>query len=309
MKDRYMLIGLIGLFFAADSFAQKGDELLVYSMKGTVTVIENNKESNVKIGKVLKPGSSIKTQPQAKLTMVCKQGKPLSVTKAGTFPIIKWKDSCSNGRNSLTSKFFKYMWDQLYVRSEDYKNENGDQKGSVAKNDAPVRGDIELEIEFIEGLNSMNYASGSFPLSWKTSINYSGKYYFTLTKNKTNTTVYADSVASNFILLDSLKRYMRLGESYSWSVATKRTGTSKGGIVKYQSVKIVNQQVLRFKNAVNIPEDKAAQYFRIAFSLENSGYPADAFLYYQKAATEAPEVSLYQQKLDEFKKIFRPDMF
>src|SRR5215213_3812616 len=113
------------LFFGVFSFgflcAQKGDELLVYSLKGGVTVVENNNESRAKIGKILKPGSVIKTQKLAKLTMVCKQGKAISLTKEGIFPVETWKDSCLVSNNSITTKYFQYVWDQLYARSDDYK--------------------------------------------------------------------------------------------------------------------------------------------------------------------------------------------
>ncbi len=299
------LLASVCLFFVCAAHAQKGDELLVYSMKGNITVIENNKESKVKIGKVLKPGSAIKTQPQSKLTMVCKQGKPLSVTKAGTFPVNKWKDSCETGHNSMTSKYFRYIWDQLYVRSEDYKKEHPGDAGAVVRNEAPVRGEEQLEIEFNEAFDTVNYATGIFPLSWSTNKEYSGKYDFILFNNNTGKELYKDSVDGNTILLDKLKKYMRPGNIYGWSVAAKKTGVYNGGVIKYVPLRTVNQQVIKLQRSVNVPEDQATQYFRIAYLLENTHYLADAFIYYQKAAKAAPDVEFYQEKLLEFKRIFQ----
>lgn len=299
-----IFVNFFCLLFFSSVFGQKGDELLVYSMKGNVTVIENNIESKVKIGKVLKPGSSIKTQPQAKLTMVCKQGKPLSVTKEGIFPVVKWKDSCATGQNSVTSKYFQYIWDQLYVRSDEYKRDHPGDIGAVVRNDAPVRGEIILEIEFNEALDTINYASGRFPLSWTTNIDYAGKYHFKLVNAKGGKPLYKDSIAANTMPLDKLKKYMLPGNSYSWYVTTEKTGICHGGIIKCLSVKTVSRQISKLKKAIDVPEDLAAQYFRVAYLLENSHYFADAFTYYQKAANAIPSIQLHTDILAEFNRTY-----
>src|SRR4051812_22140055 len=121
MKAIFFIVLVIA---SLQSIAQKGDELLVYSLKGNASVIENDKESKLKIGKVLKPGAVIKTQADVRLILVCKEGKPISVTKAGNFPISRWKDSCYTSQNSVSVKYFQYIWDQLYLRSEEYKNDH-----------------------------------------------------------------------------------------------------------------------------------------------------------------------------------------
>ncbi len=299
------LLTSLCLLILSTTNAQKGDELLVYSIKGTVTVIENTKESNVKIGKVLKPGATIKTQKLAKLTMVCKEGKPLSITKEGIFPIVKWKDSCSIADNSMTSKYFQYIWDQLYVRSEDYKKEH---PGEIDKNeriDAPVRGEKILEIEFKEGLDTINYATGIFRLSWSTNIEYEGKYYFVLRDIKSGKQVYNDSISGNSILIGDLSKYMQPGKSYNWTVAAGKTGISEGQVIKYLPVRKVNQQIIKLQNLLDVPEEKGTQYFRVAYLLEKSYYLADAFTYYQKAFNTSPDIAFFQEKLIEFKKMFQ----
>ena len=285
-------------------FAQKGDELLVYSLKGNVTVVENNSESRLKIGKVLKAGATIKTQREARLTMVCKQGKPISVTKEGSYPVVKWKDSCATPGGSMASKYFQYIWDQLYVRSDDYKRAHPDGLGAVVRNEAPVRGQEDLEILLEEAMDTINYASGNFPLSWSTNLSYTGNYYFTLS-SKAGKTVYKDSVSGNTLSLDKLKKYMRPGSSYSWSLATKKTGTQYGGVINYVSLKTLTRHINKLRLSVDIPEDEGAQHFRVAYLLQHTHYPADAWVYYQKAVVTAPEVEFYQEKLDEFKARFQ----
>ena len=133
-------------------------------MTGNVTVVENNAETKVKIGKVLKPGSMVKTQKQAQLTMVCKQGKPITISKEGNFPVNNWRDSCRADNNySMTTKYFQFIWDQLYVRSDEYKKEHPGEDGSLTA--APTRGDEDLEIYVNEWMDTVNYVPGNFPLS------------------------------------------------------------------------------------------------------------------------------------------------
>lgn len=305
------IFAVVGLLFVYTTHAQKGDELLVYSLKGTVTVVENNKESKVKIGKVLKPGSTIKTQKLAKLTMVCRQGKPLSVTKEGSFPVTKWKDSCeTSGHNSMTSKYFQYIWDQLYVRSEDYRKEHSDEVASVVRSDAPIRGEDDMEIYFNEAYDTVIYAAGSFPLSWTTNYDaYRGNYFFKLVDAKDKKAIYTDSLIDRTIGLDKLKRFMKPGGTYQWFVATKKAGTYTGGVIQYVPLKTVSQQIVRFQKLIDVPEDAAAQSFRVAYLLENSHYLADAFIYYEKAVKAAPGESFYSDKFYEFKKTFQLLLF
>ena len=287
------------------TYAQKGDELLVYSIKGTVTLIEKDKESIVKIGKVLKQGVTIKTQKLAKLTMVCKEGKPLSITKEGIFPIVKWKDSCVTADNSMTSKYFKYIWDQLYVRSDDYKKEHPGGNENYERIEAPARGEKILEIEFNEGLDTLNYATGNFTLSWLTNIEYTGKYNFILRDLKSDKEVYNDSIAGNCLPIGNLSKYMRPGKSYSWTVAAAKNGFSDQRVINCLPVRKVSQQISQLQNLTDIPEEKSVLYFRIAYLLEKNHYLADAFTYYQKAVYASPEIPFFQEKLNEFKKLFQ----
>ena len=286
------------------SIAQKGDELLVYSLKGNASVIENDKESKLKIGKVLKPGAIIKTQADARITLICKEGKPISVTKAGSFPVARWKDSCYTSQNSVSVKYFQYIWDQLYMRSEEYKNDHAGATASVVRGEPSVAGD-EADIYFDQALDTIYYNSGSFPLSWTANINYTGRYYFRLSNAKGNKIVYQDSITGNTVQLDMLRKYMKQGLTYNWTISTKRSPVVTGGTIKYCSAQAVAQRISKLQKLVDVPEDEAALYFRTAYLLENDQYVADAFVYYQKAAAAAPDITLYQERLNEFKLQFQ----
>lgn len=302
MKKLVLFICL-GLMHSA--FAQKGDELLVYSLKGNVSVIENNKESKLKIGKVLRPGCSIKTQANAKLTMVCKEGKPLTLTKQGIFPVTRWKDSCSTGSKSVSSNYFQYIWDQLYVRSDEYKREHIEATASVVRGEPTEPGNDSLEMKLYLALDTVCYSSGNFLLSWLPGNDYKGKYYFKLVDVNDNRKVYDDSIRGNTLPLQKLKKQMKPGHYYAWETSAKQTGWVAGGTINYLSPQTVKNRILTIQNDIVVPEDLAARHFRTAFLLEQEHFLADAFIYYQKAAKAGPGIKLYSDKLGEFKKQFQ----
>jgi len=293
---------ITAIFASVLIHAQKGDELVVYSLTGNVSVVENNTESKVKVGKVLKPGTTIKTQRLAKITLVCKQGKPITVVKEGSFPVEKWKDSCATNNNSMTTKYFQFIWDQLYVRSDEYKKEHPDDMGLTTA--APVRGEEELEIILNQWVDTIYYAVGNFPLNWITNKDYDGKYYFSLYNLKTKKRLFFDSLSGNSVDISRIKKFMRQGNSYSWKVSVSKKDEGQGGIIKYVSTSAVSSQVNKLKKLVYVPEDPAAESFRLAYLLQETGYTPEAFVYYQKAARSAPGISLYSEKLEEFKKEF-----
>lgn len=297
MKTIFFLLGIMTFINVK---AQTSTELMVYSVKGNVTLIENNKETKLKIGKMLKAGSVIRTESLAMMTMVCKQGKPLSVTKAGTYPVSKWKDSCSSDHRSMTAKYFQYVWDQMYVRSEDYKREHPEATASVVRSNPPM-GTEPLEIFVDPSLDTIYYAGNSFPLSWQPSYDYKGRYFFRLVTVSGNKTVYKDSLATNSVDLSKIKKYMKAGQSYRWIITAPTSQQVEGGIIFVTTQAIVNKKVESLQKAVDVPEENAAKFFRTAFLLKETQFIPAALEYYEKAARYAPDEPFYKEKLQEFK--------
>ncbi len=307
-----LLTFLILCFFYGAS-AQRGDELLVYSVKGKVTATYKNEETPVKVGKVLNQGMTIKTEKDARLTMVCKQGKPLSVTKEGVYPVSRWKDSCKNINGSITSNYFQYIWSELYHRSDEYKEDlEKNNNLAVVRGDAPYRYEVYPEgmlmVEFSPALDTINYATGSFPLAW-ICYDYAGKYQFQLYTSKERRLVFKDSIDGNEILIDRFRKKLKPGTSYAWTITAKaKTGVIRRRILNVVPEAKISDYIVSIKQTVDVHEDSAAQYFRIGYLLEKKHYLADAYLYYQQAAAADPEVSLYRDKLTSFRYEFHLDV-
>lgn len=290
--------------------AQRGDELLVYSVKGNVTAFYNNKESAVKIGKVLRQGTIIRTARESYLTMVCKQGRPIMVTDEGSYPISIWRDSCKTDKKSLTSKYFSYVWSELYYRSQEYK-EDLEKYGSVAlvRGDAPYRYEVypddTIVVDFKPQLDTINYVGKNFPLTWQF-LGFDGKVQFSIYTAKERKLVFRDSVADSRIFINRFNHKLKPGIRYAWTIlAPVKTGVIRRRILTCVKQEVYDNLIDSLKTVPVIAEDSAAKFFRIAYVLEKKHFLAEAYHYYQKAADADTSISLYADRLRSFVFDFR----
>ena len=300
------------LFMTLAAQAQQGNELLVYTIKGKVTVAYKNEESLLKIGSVLKQGMVIKAGRDARLTMICREGRAFTISREGDYPLITWKDSCRVDKHSLTSNYLQYIWSEMYHRSKEYREEM-EKYGTlgVTRGDGTdhVSGlpDGMIEVEFPEGTDTITYAVTNFPLSWM-AYYYSGNYQFRLYNAKNSEPIYADSTDRDHIWLSSISKKLKPGINYTWTItANAKLAPTGKKVLNCISAGALKKMIADFEKAVDFEEDSAARYFRTGYMLEQSHLLAEAVGYYQKAAESAPESALYKDKLENFRYQFRLD--
>ena len=300
---RINLILFTAVLYCLPSNAQRGDEMLVYAVKGKVTSLFKNAETPVKVGKVLYPGMILKTEENASLTMLCAKGKPISVNRKGNYPLTKWRDSCNNTANSITANYFKYIWSQLYAYSPENKEElrkRNDMAVSRGETNEPVRTKKLKKIVFSKGMDTVCYDGRSFPLSWDVN-DYRGYFYFKLYDASGRNLLYQDSLNNNFILLDSLKHLLVSGKKYRWSVSVKGIPVSPKKTI-YAVAPVETEKLLQsLFIPLEIPEDTAARFFRTAYILEQKHYLAEAYEWYKKAGEQDSEVELYRDQFIRFR--------
>ncbi len=303
---RINLILLIAVLYCLPANAQRGNELLVYAVKGKVTSLFKNAETPVKVGKVLYPGMILKTDDNASLTMLCAKGKPISVFQKGNYPVTKWKDSCNNATNSVTANYFKYIWSQLYAYSPENKEElrkRNDMAVSRGETFETIRSKKTGKLIFSKGMDTVCYDGRSFPLSWNIS-NYLGDYYFKLYDASGRNLLYQDSLRINYILLDSLKHLLVAGNKYKWSVSGKGIPVSPKKTIYVVSPGEAEKLAQSLLIPLDIPEDTAARFFRTAYILEQKHYLAEAYEWYKKAGEQEAELELYLDQLIRFRNEF-----
>jgi hypothetical protein len=273
--------------------------------------MENNTESKLKIGRVLKPTAVIKTAKESKLTMVCKQGKPISVLQEGVYPVTNWKDSCKTDQVSMTTNYFQYIWRQLYFRSPEGQEElKKDGAIATVREGAPLRSEGEdikdVRIFFNTSLDTVNYTEGDFPLTWFTP-GYDGKFLFQIFRTRDGKLIFKDSVSDNMILISKFAKYLQPGKSYRWLIGTKGVSIRKPRVINCVKPVILKKYIDDI-DSLNMPEDPAAVYFRIGYMLEKKHYYAQVLDYYVKAVMLDRETEIYYDKLIEFCREFRLDV-
>lgn len=289
--------------------AQRGDELLVYSVKGDVKAVYKNVESPVKIGKVLRQGTTILAGKSSALTMVCHQGKPISILQEGVYPLSLWKDSCKTDQRSVTARYFKYIWSEFYYRSAEYREEILKSNAAVSRGDATFRYEVYPDdtvfARFPRGLDTVRYVSGDFPLSWEC-YGCKGKFQFLVYTAKERKLVYKDSVVNSQVGIEQFKRVLKPGTRYAWTIRTDaRTGVIRRRILEVVPAADFKHWVDSLEMALDMPEDSAARYFRTGFFLEQKHFLADAYRYYKMAAEKEPSIALYWDKLTAFRFEYR----
>jgi hypothetical protein len=303
-KEVKLSMFIISCIFSIPVFTQTGTELMVYSFKGNVTVIENDTETSLKIGKLLKPGVVIKVDKDAALTMICMQGKPLKVNKEGTFPVSTWKDSCHVKNHTLSGNYFRYIWGEFYTHSPEYqeqlrkRNEGAVTRSPVETNE--FKPNKKIKIEFSKGMDTVNIGSKDFPLAW-TGIGYTGKYQFRLYTNKKRKLILRDSIFRSYISTEKLRDRLETGKSFVWTISAPKSGTIRKRILNIVSDEKIQTLIDELLNPVEVEEDSAAIYFRTAYMLEMKHYLAQAYIYYKKALEANPEFQVYSDKLNRFR--------
>lgn len=300
---RTYLLFLVILFSTAEIKAQNGDELLVYTVKGEVTAIYKQKETAVKTGMVLKPGMVIKTGKEASLTMICMKGRVFQLQTEGSFPLSRWRDSCTVSSTSVTSNYFKYIWQQMYVYSPEHKEEMRRRNNmAVSRGEGPVKtGQTKFtKLEFKKELDTLQYDGDSFPLSW-TGNGYRGWYYFTLYDEKGKVILFRDSSRLSFIDIKKFAGLLEPGKSYRWNVKAASVPVSKKRVLNYLLPEQKQQTMDGLKAPFAFEEDAASSSFRMAYILESKHYLAEAYKWYQEAASQDPETPLYRDQLTRFR--------
>ncbi len=295
MKKLHFLILLCS--FAAMASAQ--NEYLLYSFKGNVSVVENKVESKAKVGRVLKDAASIKLAAGGTVTLICNEVAMFSISKAGTYPIAQFKDSCKVSNSSVSANYVKYVWAQM--------TKSTGSAGSNRKMYMNTVGAVSRDVNNIwidPRLDTVNYSGipGAFPLSWKSYTDAKEFNFWLYNSSEGEATSYKSTEEKLKIPITKFSNKLTVGKTYYWTAAAKGEENPTRKVFNYVSKETYDAVVANLKTTVGAFENEAELSFRLAFLLEDSHYLAEAYQYYTKAATLAPDVPLYRNTLMSFKK-------
>jgi len=293
MKKFRLLIFLC--FFSVLASAQDNNFLL-YSFKGNVSVIENKVESKAKVGKTLNNAASVKVPSGGMVTLICNEAAMFTLSKPGTYTMSRVNDSCKVSNSSLSANYVKYVWNQMTKTS-----------GSAGSNRKAYMNTVGAVTRSINNvwidprLDTVNYSGGDFPLSWK-SYTDAKEYEFSLyTEDNLGSPLFQKTVNKLKIPINEFSSKIKPG-TYRWTAAIKGEENDVLPVFNYVSKATFDAVLNTFKAQGAAFEAPAEQAYRLAFMLEDAHYLSEAYQYYVKAATAAPDNALYRATLMSFKK-------
>lgn len=270
---------------------------VVYSVKGNVSVVENKTETKAKIGTIINGNSSIKLAPGSFATLLCNETRMFSLSKSGNYTTASLKDSCKVNKNSVSANYMKYIWTEL-TKSKGTPEKN--RKYFMSNVGAVGRGGIN-NVWIDPKLDTINYVSGTIPLSWK-SYTDAEEFQFKLYDETGNTVLFEKVVKKKHIDISELLKTIQVGKSYKWTAFIKGEPDNEDKkTLHYMSKEDYNKFYSSVKKS-EATETEAEANFRLGFVLEENHYVAEAFNHYLKATQLDPTNSLYRFTFMSFKK-------
>ncbi|HET9430788.1 MAG TPA: hypothetical protein VFO70_06410 [Chitinophagaceae bacterium] len=279
------------------SIAAQENHFLVYSFKGNVSVVENKNETKVKVGRLLNENSTLKLTSGAVVTLICNETAMFTLKKAGSYSLEKLGDSCRVTNNSFSANYVKYVWAQMTKTSA--------APGSNRKLFMNTVGAVSRSVNNIwidPRLDTVNYSGGDFPLSWKSYAD-AKEFEFSLYQDPANKDpLFKSTVSKLKIPIPQFVSKIKPGNTYYWTAAVKGEENNELKVLHYVDKEHFSEVLKGLKETTGPFENAAEEAYRVAFLLEDARFLAEAYQYYTKAATLAPDVPLYRSTLMSFKK-------
>lgn len=295
MKKLFYLFILFSFSLAASSQSN----FLLYSFKGNVFVVENGSESKAKVGKILNSAASVKLAPGGTVTLICNEAAMFTLTKAGTYSLNKFGDSCKVSSSSVSANYVKYVWASM--------TKSSGTPGSNRKAYMNTVGAVSRSINNVwidPRLDTINYCGGDFPLSWKSYTEAKEFEVFLYNTDDISTPFYSTTVTKLKIPIPDLTvgDKIKPGNSYYWTAAIKGEENDEMKVLNYVTKETYNEVLNKIKKQGSAYEAPAEQAYRIGFMLEDAHYLSEAYSFYLKATKLDTANVLYRSTLMSFKK-------
>jgi hypothetical protein len=289
-----LLTLFLGVVFSTLTYAQ--NSYLIYTVKGNVSVIENNVTTKAKIGRLLSENAQVVIAPGSVISLICNQASLINLNK-GKVNLSSLSDQCKSTEGSATSNYLKYVWSQLTTHpGTPEKN----RKLFMTNVGAVSRGVNSVWID--PRLDTVKYVSGSFPLSWK-SYAEAEEFEFSIYDNPgTDKATNTITTKTRSIDAKTIAAKMKPASTVYWTASVKGEQNPERKVFEYVPADVYKAVVASFEQAGPELETEAAKAFRIAFLLEQAHYLGEAYNYYKKAMALEPALAVYKSTLDSFKK-------
>ena len=269
---------------------------VIYSIKGNVSIVNNKAESKAKIGTILQANESIKVGPASFATLICNQTRLFTLNKSASYSISSLGDSCKESKNSVSANYVKYIWSE-FTKAHGSPEKN---RTSYMANVGAVSRSIN-NVWIDPKLDTMNYVSGTIPLSWKSYTDAEEFEFKLYNVENDNAPIFTKAVKKKHIDIGDILKMIEPGKAYHWSAMIKGEENEDRKYIRYYT----KEEYINFYNGLKkteAAETDAEQNFRLGFLLEENHFQAEAYNHYMKATQLAPTNTLYRSVFMNFKK-------
>ena len=151
-------------------------------------------------------------------------------------------------------------------------------------------------------LDTVYYSGGDFPLSWKSYADAKDFEFSLFEDEAREKLVFRNTIGKLKIPIPQFASKLKPGNTYYWTAAVKGEENQEVKVLHYVSKETYNEVLKSLRTSVGAFENAAEEAYRIAFLLEDAHYLSEAYQFYTKAASLAPDVPLYRSTLMSFKK-------
>jgi len=180
------------------------DSLCVFNVNGNAFVKTDRKIMPLKKGALLNKNVEILVKSPSEITLINANGEAYKIERVGDY---KFNDIINKGRikdqKSLTSKYFKLVWDE-FLQKESGKTAIG----------GVFRGDVLMEFP----QDSTKLAGSKLNFKWKNSEE--NKTYYLFIKNLKTEDILKLSTNGNEISLYKTQAIFSEGDVFEWTVST-----------------------------------------------------------------------------------------
>jgi hypothetical protein len=268
-------------------------KFMAYTIQGKVTYIENKKEHQLKVGKVLDEKKTVKINKGGSLTLICESSSSTVVLQEGEHHLARIAGSCNTKNSSLTGKYLEYVWWQM--------TRTGDAPQTYNVKGAVTRGCRGLDLFTPD---TINYYVEPMVLSWKTKIT---DKRFVLYIGEKGAIPYLETplTKNDFLVLDSVSGKLERSTTYSWTIRLNGKEECQRQFIQVWSTEDFSELEKELRQSIAPGSNAAEQDFMMGFLLESNYFLGEAWKYYKKAAQAEPANHLYKSTEERFKKIFR----
>jgi|GEM_PF-1722131 len=272
MKTFLILLFLLGGFCAG---AQ--DSLLVYQLKGKVSLRINDKSQPLKIGnkfgtrqgrlEIEKGGSVILISSTYQAKEFVKSGAVNDVWKS--FPVVNATD--------VSGKYFSYVWEQF---THKHGSPEADRRKYMSNAGGVARGCPGVDVVHLP--DTIFYTGKSLRLRWTSKLP-AGRLHFNLQRKGAPADSSLRISADTSVSLQMLQQQVKPGMRWDWSLQIDKQQPCAEGVIVYVSPEQYTATEQALRKDIHLV-DPAGAALMLALMLDWAGYLDAAEGYYREAA-------------------------